>query len=97
MQQQVQNRLESVNKRFKNWGALKQVYRHQFDRHGEVFRAIVVVTQLTIKGGEPLFSCGYRDPPYETYEEDSSGSELLSETNEDKEENDDDLSYETEY
>ena len=96
MQQRVQNRQETVNKQFKNWGALKQVYRHQFDRHGEVFCAIVVVTQLTIKGGEPLFSCGYRDPPYETNEEDSSGNELLSEENNDEEESDDDLSYDTE-
>ena len=93
MQQRVRNRQETVNKRMKNWGILKQVYRHQFDRHGEAFRAIAVLTQISIKGGEPLFSCGYRDPPYHVTENEmdeiSSGSEFLSDTT------DADLSYAT--
>ena len=90
------NECKTVNKQFKNWGALKQVSHHQFDCLGEVFCAIAVVTQLTIKGSEPLFSCGYHDSPYKTNKEDSSGSELLSEENEDTEENSNDLWYETE-
>ena len=49
MQQQVQNRLESVNKRFKNWGALKQVYRYQFDRYGEVFVQLLLSPSLQSK------------------------------------------------
>ena len=92
MQQRVRNRQETINKRLKNWGILKQVYRHQFDKHGEVFRAIIVATQLTIKGGDPLFSCGYKDPPYSKKGDLSSASEL----NEDYTDNDDDLSYDTE-
>jgi hypothetical protein len=64
MQQRVRNRQETVNKRFKQWGLLKQVYRHEIGRHGEAFRAIAVLTQLAINNGEQLFACGYRDPPY---------------------------------
>jgi hypothetical protein len=30
-------------------------------RHGEVFRACAVVTQLTIENGEPLFGVEYED------------------------------------
>lgn len=64
MQQRVRNRHETVNKRFKNWGILKQVYRHDLRKHCDVFRAVAVVTQLCINSGERLFECGYRDPPY---------------------------------
>ena len=64
MQQRVRNHQETVNKRFKNWGILKQVYRHSIPKHGGVFRAIAVITQLVITNGEKLFDCGYRDPPY---------------------------------
>ena len=64
MQQRVRNRQETANKRFKQWGLLKQVYRHEIARHGEAFRAIAVLTQLAINNGEQLFACGYRDPPY---------------------------------
>jgi hypothetical protein len=65
MQQRVRNRQETVNKRFKDWGLLKQVYRHEIPFHGSAFRAIAVITQLAINGGEALFQCGYRDPPYD--------------------------------
>jgi len=64
MQQRVRNRQETVNKRFKNWGILKEVYRHAIPKHGDVFRAIVVITQLSITNGEQLFECGYKDPPF---------------------------------
>lgn len=64
MQQRVRNRQETVNKRFKNWGILKQVYRHDIPHHGDAFRAIVVITQLSITKGEPLFECGYSDQPF---------------------------------
>ena len=70
MQQHVRTRQETVNKCMTNWGVLKQVYRHQFDCHGEAFCAIVVVvTQISIKGDEPLFSCGYCNPPYHINED----------------------------
>ena len=95
MQQRVRNRQETVNKRMKNWGALKQVWRHRFTGHADVFRAIAVVTQMSIKNGEPLFQCGYRDQPYGGDDSDnkmSSGSELDSNYDSD---NDEDLSYDS--
>jgi hypothetical protein len=66
MQQRVRNRQESVNKRFKNFGILKQVFRHdeKLSEHGDVFRSVAIITQLAINKGEKLFECGYRDPPY---------------------------------
>ena len=64
MQQQVRNRQETVNKRFKNWGILKQAYRHTIPKHGEAFCAVAVMTQLTVSSGEQLFEYGYKDLPY---------------------------------
>jgi hypothetical protein len=70
MQQRARNRQETVNKRFKDWGLLKQVYRHEIPGHGLAFRAIAIITQLAINGGETLFECGYRDPPYDNDDDD---------------------------
>jgi hypothetical protein len=65
MQQRIQNRQESINtKRFKDWGALRQIWRHAIPRHSETFRMICIVAQLAINDGEKLFKCGYHDPPY---------------------------------
>ena len=64
MQVRARSRQETVNKRFKNWGILKQVYRDTITSHGDAFRAIAVITQQSIINGEALFACGYRDPPY---------------------------------
>lgn len=66
MQQRVRNRQETINRRLKSWGILKQVFRHcdRIADHGEVVRAIAVISQLSINNGEKLFECGYRDPPY---------------------------------
>jgi len=64
MQQRVRNRQETVNRRFKDWGCLKQVWRHEIPLHGDAFRAVAIITQLTINSGDKLFECGYRDPPY---------------------------------
>lgn len=64
MQQRVRNRQETVNKRFKHWECLKQIFRHNLVHHGDVFRSIAVITQLAINSGEKLMSAGYKDPPY---------------------------------
>ena len=66
MQTRVRNCQETVNKRFKDWGILRQLFRHadNLHRHGDIFTAIVVLTQLAINNGEKLFPTGYRDPPY---------------------------------
>ena len=62
MQSRVRSRQETVNKRFKQWENLKQVFCHDVMLHGTVFRAIAVITQLAIQNGEPLFSVDYKDP-----------------------------------
>ena len=57
-------RHETVNKRFKQWGCLKQVFRHSHDlayKHASVFRAVAVITQLAIEDGEPLYAVKYDD------------------------------------
>ena len=61
MQACVRARHETINGRLKNWGILSQVFRHDIRRHGEVFWACAVHTQLTIDQGEPLFSDEYED------------------------------------
>ena len=40
------------------------MYRHSMSKHGDIFRAIVVITQLEINSDEKLFECKYNDPPY---------------------------------
>jgi hypothetical protein len=61
MQGRVRARHETLNGHLKNWGILSQVFRHDIGRHGDVFRACTVITQLTIKHGEPLFVVEYGD------------------------------------
>ena len=56
MQQRVRNRHETVNKRFKQWGCIKERFRHGTEKHSACFRAVAVLTQLAIEFGEPLFS-----------------------------------------
>jgi len=58
-QSTVRARHETINKRFKQWGALKQVYRHKRKSHSAVFRAIANITQLAMDCGEPLFEVEY--------------------------------------
>ena len=38
------------------------MYRHDIMEHGNVFRAIAVVTQISIDEGERLFEVEYSDP-----------------------------------
>jgi hypothetical protein len=61
MQGRVRAHHETLNGWLKNWGILSQVYHHNIMQHGDVFRACAVVTQLTIKNGEPLFEVDYDD------------------------------------
>jgi hypothetical protein len=51
----VRNHQETVNKRFKQWGILEQVYHNHLIHHRDVFVAICVITQLVIENSEPLF------------------------------------------
>ena len=59
--QEVRARQETVNKQFKSWGCLKQVFRHDVEKHSACFRAVVVLTQISLKLGEPLFEVFYDD------------------------------------
>ena len=61
IQGRVRSWKETVNRRFKDLGISKQVYRHDLPSHAEVFRAIAVITQIAIDSDEKLFGCTYRD------------------------------------
>lgn len=53
--ERIMSRHETVNKRFKQFQALKQPFRHELDKHPMVFHAVANLTQLMIENGEPLF------------------------------------------
>jgi hypothetical protein len=55
----VRARHETLNKRFKDWGALRRLYRHKRVSHSKVFHAIANIVQVTILNGEPLFEVEY--------------------------------------
>ena len=61
MQARVRSRHETFNGRLKFWGILGQVFRHDIRRHGGVFWACAVISQLAIYNGEPLFEVEYGD------------------------------------
>ena len=52
-------RHETCNKHFKNWGCLKQNFRHGTALHRDCMYAVTVLTQLTIRNGEPLFDAAF--------------------------------------
>lgn len=52
-------RHETVNRRFKQFGVLKQVFRHHIGVHRVVFESVVVLTQLSINNGDKLFQVDY--------------------------------------
>ena len=57
----VRMRQETVNKRLKQWSILCQTYRHDLVDHRDVFATIVVIIQITITNGEPVFAVEYND------------------------------------
>ena len=62
MQSRVRSRQETINKRAKDFNVLQSIYRNDPTDHPFVFRACVVLKQLSINNGEKLFEAGYRDP-----------------------------------
>jgi hypothetical protein len=57
----VRARQETVNKQFKQWGVICEVFCHDMMKHHMCFQAVAVLTQLSIENGEPLFQIkGYR-------------------------------------
>lgn len=55
----ARSRHETVNGRLKNWGCLKQCFRHNIGKHKMVFTAVAVITQLDFEHGAPPFQCNY--------------------------------------
>lgn len=48
-------RQESFNGRLKNFAILRDTYRHNLDKHRYVLEAIVVIVQVQMNNGSPLF------------------------------------------
>ena len=61
MKQVARARHETVNARFKLFGALSEVFRHSPKDHGIVFNAVAIITQFNIMFEEPLFQISYSD------------------------------------
>ncbi|KAG9414550.1 hypothetical protein AC1031_007957 [Aphanomyces cochlioides] len=55
-QKQVMVRHETVNARLKQFGVLKQVFRHHVEKHSLCFFAVVNVVELVIENSSPLFA-----------------------------------------
>ena len=45
----------TVNARLKNWECLRRIWRHDRNKHHLVMRAALVITQISISTGNPLF------------------------------------------
>lgn len=48
----VRARHETINRKFKQFGCLKQVWRHKLEDHRKVFGAVATITQISIENGE---------------------------------------------
>jgi hypothetical protein len=55
LKKDVRVRHETVNKRFKQFAILKELYRHSIDSHQAVFEAVAVLTQIALTNGEELY------------------------------------------
>ncbi len=60
MQQKVRSRVETLNKRLKNWAILETPYRHDLKLLQTVFAAVIVLLQLSFEYN-PLFLVEYND------------------------------------
>ena len=50
----VRMRHEHVNERMKNFGCLVNRFNHGIEKHSACFRAVAVITQLSMESGEPM-------------------------------------------
>ena len=57
LRKRARARHEAINGLCKNWKALSTKYRHPLQKHGLIFRAIAVISQIQIKNGQGIFSC----------------------------------------
>ena len=51
----VTARQETLFKRFKDFGILRQRFRHGFEQHKVVLDAVAVIVQYDMENGHPLF------------------------------------------
>ncbi len=61
MQAHVRSRHETFNAHLKFWGILGQTYCHDILKHGSVFYACTILSQLAIANDKPLFDVEYGD------------------------------------
>jgi DDE superfamily endonuclease len=54
-------RHETINRRLKQWSCLQQVFRHDLQKHYDVFLAVAVLTQLNMKHYSPPWQVEYFD------------------------------------
>ena len=64
MKSVVRARHETVNRRFKEFGCMKQKWRHPRRKHGMAFRAVANVVQTKIVKEKLAFKCRYNDKHY---------------------------------
>ena len=69
MQQRIRNRQETINKRLKQWTILVDIYNDDISTHADVLRSILIIEQLKIENGEPLFPVCYRNLTEEELDE----------------------------
>ena len=50
------SRHETFNGRMKNFDCLAEVFRHGIEKHQQCFDAVVVICQLQLENGSPLFN-----------------------------------------
>jgi len=55
LQNTLRARQETVNTRLTNFKAMSDVWRHDIDRHSIAFCAVLVIVQIQIEHGNPLF------------------------------------------
>jgi hypothetical protein len=61
MRSYVRRRHETVNKRLKQFACLSTEFHHDMAYHADCFRAVAVLTQLSIDAGLKLFHVDYDD------------------------------------
>ena len=59
LKQIVRARHETVNRRLKQFGCLKQQFRHPIHKYSSVFCAVVAIVQISLENGHPLFDLAH--------------------------------------
>jgi hypothetical protein len=59
MKDHARGRHETVNRRYKQFNCLSQVFRHEVEKHVFCFEAVSVIVEMGIENGEPLYKINY--------------------------------------